>query len=289
MWLGKALVITEQNALIANNILVLNKIIDLREKSATPTELLPYYEKLKNKENLRYTESIQKMATRMETILKLSAKKRELIKQEHILKQSKIINQSLFLISILLALLLILFYRYYKHKKKAQHLLQHHEKELFETQMSLKNSEILRKNEQVELKQREMIYKNILIKEKMNTLKNFKKDLEYNVSLLATKKDKAIFKPMISSINVIIKQNPEWKELEKDFVKIHPGFYEQLLAKYPSLTSSDLKICLYLKMNLNTKDIVRITGLSLRAIENRRYRLRKKMNLTGNDNIAGYL
>lgn len=289
IWLEKALVVAEQNALIANDIFILNKIIDLRKQSATPIELLSYYEKLDKKESLRYAENIQIMTTRMETILKLSAQKRELEQKQEVLIQTKLLYEGFFVISILLALLLLLFYRFHIHKKKTQVHIQEQQKETYESQMNLKKLEFLRQQEQVELKQREVLYKNLLIQEKMNTLKKIKKDLEYNVSLLAAKNEKNIFKPMISSINTIIKQNPEWEELEKDFVKIHPGFYEQLLSKYPSLTSSDLKICLYLKMNLNTKDMVRITGLSVRAIENRRYRLRKKMNIAGNDNIAGYL
>ena len=42
-------------------------------------------------------------------------------------------------------------------------------------------------------------------------------------------------------------------------------------------------------MNMNTKDIAQITGLSVRAIENKRYRLRKKLNLQTDISLEAFL
>ena len=40
---------------------------------------------------------------------------------------------------------------------------------------------------------------------------------------------------------------------------------------------------------MNTKDIAQITGLSVRAIENKRYRLRKKLNLDTDISLESFL
>ena len=42
-------------------------------------------------------------------------------------------------------------------------------------------------------------------------------------------------------------------------------------------------------MNMNTKDIAQVTGLSVRAIENKRYRLRKKLNLSTDVSLESFL
>ena len=40
---------------------------------------------------------------------------------------------------------------------------------------------------------------------------------------------------------------------------------------------------------MNTKDIAQVTGLSVRAIENKRYRLRKKLNLKTDVSLESFL
>jgi DNA-binding CsgD family transcriptional regulator len=42
-------------------------------------------------------------------------------------------------------------------------------------------------------------------------------------------------------------------------------------------------------MNLNTKEIADIMGLSVRSIESRRYRLRKKLNLSKEEDLVSNL
>ena len=64
---------------------------------------------------------------------------------------------------------------------------------------------------------------------------------------------------------------------------------QKLTAKYSDLRSGDIKLCCYLKMNMNTKDIAQITGLSVRAIENKRYRLRKKLILKTDISLEAFL
>ena len=59
--------------------------------------------------------------------------------------------------------------------------------------------------------------------------------------------------------------------------------------RYPDLTTSDLRLSACLKMNLCTKEIASMTHLSVRAIENSRYRLRKKLGLTSAQNLNEFL
>jgi len=54
--------------------------------------------------------------------------------------------------------------------------------------------------------------------------------------------------------------------------------YQELL-KFPELTSADLEMCAYLKLNLQTKEIATYKKISIGAVDNRKYRIRKKLNL----------
>lgn len=96
-------------------------------------------------------------------------------------------------------------------------------------------------------------------------------------------------KHIMSKINRAIKDKDEWKVFETNFNELHEDFFKDLLEKYPNLSNKDLKLCSYLKMNLTSKEIAPLMGISVRGVEVHRYRLRKKMNLDSSENLTNFL
>jgi DNA-binding CsgD family transcriptional regulator len=84
-------------------------------------------------------------------------------------------------------------------------------------------------------------------------------------------------------------QTEEWKGAMNSLKLSQEGFFKRLMEKHPNLTSNDLRLCSYLKMNFSTKEIAKLLNISGRAVEISRYRLRKKMNLEHNVNLTEYL
>jgi DNA-binding CsgD family transcriptional regulator len=80
-----------------------------------------------------------------------------------------------------------------------------------------------------------------------------------------------------------------WKEFEVHFNQTHPGFYKILTNKYPELTQNEVRLCAFLKLNLNTKEIAQITQKTPRSIEVMRSRIRQKMDLERDVNIGQML
>jgi tetratricopeptide (TPR) repeat protein len=80
-----------------------------------------------------------------------------------------------------------------------------------------------------------------------------------------------------------------WREFEAQFTQVHPDFYKRLYDRHPSLTSYEQRICAFLRMNLNTKEISTITGRSAKSIEVARSRIRTKLRLSRNDNLSSFL
>lgn len=70
-----------------------------------------------------------------------------------------------------------------------------------------------------------------------------------------------------------------WEEFELRFNQIHKDFYKTLNTQFPELSANDKKLCAFLKLNMNTKEISSITSLSIKSIETARSRLRKKLNI----------
>ena len=57
-------------------------------------------------------------------------------------------------------------------------------------------------------------------------------------------------------------------------------FYEQLNFKYPKLSRGDQKLCALVKLNLSSKEMAKLLGISIESVHTNRYRLRKKLGLT---------
>lgn len=90
-------------------------------------------------------------------------------------------------------------------------------------------------------------------------------------------------------IDTHISSNHDWQVFEMNFNQVHEQFFKKLKANYPELTPGDLKLAAYLKMNLSSKEIAPLLNISIRSVENKRYRLRKKLNLEEEENLTDFM
>lgn len=99
--------------------------------------------------------------------------------------------------------------------------------------------------------------------------------------------------PLFYKINTFIHNNldtdNDWRLFLIRFEQKHAGFFRILKERYPDLTSNDLRLCACLKLCLDTKEIASLMNLSVRAVENSRYRLRKKLGLQSSQNLNDFL
>ena len=80
-----------------------------------------------------------------------------------------------------------------------------------------------------------------------------------------------------------------WSIFERNFDLIHEHFFRNLRQRYPQLTSSDLRMCALMRLNLATKDIARFQNMTVRGVETARYRLRKKLNLPAGTSLTEFM
>lgn len=80
-----------------------------------------------------------------------------------------------------------------------------------------------------------------------------------------------------------------WKEFEIQFNEVHPGFQNQLLKRFPGLSPSERRLCSFLRLDMNTREIASLTGQTFKSIEVARTRIRKKMNLSREENLSNFI
>ena len=165
-----------------------------------------------------------------------------------------------------------------KHQKKILEIelkaenelnVQEYEKHILELELQSKSSQVAGKSLSI-AKQSEMIDNIRQILESEDDLNKLKNDIK-----------KAI------KINAVNKH--EWETFENNVNQIHNEFVTKLSNKYPTLSSKDIKLCIYLKMNLSSKEIAPLMNISFRGVELHRYRLRKKLSLTQEESLYKFM
>jgi DNA-binding NarL/FixJ family response regulator len=80
-----------------------------------------------------------------------------------------------------------------------------------------------------------------------------------------------------------------WKSFEVSFQNIHSDFIKNLLHRFPGLTKSELRLCILLKLGMNTKDIASMLYLSPESLKVSRSRLRTKLGMQECDSFHSFL
>ncbi|WP_037316144.1 LuxR C-terminal-related transcriptional regulator [Salegentibacter sp. Hel_I_6] len=187
---------------------------------------------------------------------------------------------------ILFILSLVVLVYWVNQLKLRKHQLMLEEKFEKEHQERLNNLEKERLMNQINLKRKELANTTMVAAKKNEMLMEIQNELN---------KDKNSFsnqfkmKHILNKINRAIKNKDEWKVFETNFNELHEDFFKDILDSYPKLTNKDLKLCSYLKMNLTSKEIAPLMGISVRGVEVHRYRLRKKMDLDKKENLTNFL
>lgn len=71
----------------------------------------------------------------------------------------------------------------------------------------------------------------------------------------------------------------DWVAFDLRFNKINNDFYHKLELIYPNLSINEKRLCAFLKLEMTSKEITKLTGQSVRAVEISRTRLRKNLAL----------
>jgi len=76
---------------------------------------------------------------------------------------------------------------------------------------------------------------------------------------------------------------------EKHFEDVYPGFFKSLIRYSSKLTQNDLRFCAYLKMNQSTDEIAKLTSISIRTVESKKYRVKKKFKIGKDQSLTGFI
>jgi len=145
--------------------------------------------------------------------------------------------------------------------------------------VQIKNTQL---QELIESKNRELAISTMSIIKKNEFLNSIKEQLK------GSSVDSQV-KSVIRTIDRNINNVDDWKFFENAFNNADKDFLKKVKNVHPELSANDLRLCAYLRLNLSSKEIAPLLNISVRSVEVKRYRLRKKMNLLREDGLTEYI
>lgn len=186
---------------------------------------------------------------------------------------------------VLIILLLNGFYIWY-FKKQKQIALQKQQKELELKSLTNEKNLVELRNEKlksdIEHRNRELAISTMAMIKKNETLNELKVELD---NLPKTVASKSLKKMLDKNLN----SRQDWLTFEEAFNNADKDFFKKIKELHPSLSSGDLRLCVYLRLNLSSKEIAPLLNISPRSVEIKRYRLRKKLALSRDDSLTSYI
>ena len=167
---------------------------------------------------------------------------------------------------------------------KTERLQKEKEREIESERMKAKNDKL----------EREVIYKSKMLANSTMALVQKNKMLSELKAVIAkddlSRTNNRQYKQRLYNlINRNIDNDKDWEIFEKNFAEVHEDFLAKLKVKYPDITAGELKLAAYIRMNLSSKEIAPLLNISVRSVENKRYRLRKKMGIGHDNNLSEHL
>ena len=185
---------------------------------------------------------------------------------------------------------LILFFtnrytrRYYVWKEKRLEKINKRKLEIkeIERKKNIASIENEKLQQDIENKNRELAVSTMSMIKKNQFLNKIKNDLKKIESDHLVKK-------VIKTIDKNLSNEDDWKFFQEAFNNADSEFLKKIKSVHNELTKNDLKLCAYLRLNLSSKDIAPLLNISVRSVEIKRYRLRKKMKLSHNEGLTEYI
>lgn len=100
--------------------------------------------------------------------------------------------------------------------------------------------------------------------------------------------DEGVVNDLVRLVQVSINENGTDRYL-MHFQKIHPGFMESIKKKFSRLTQNEIKLCVYLKLDLNNKEIADFLHIEPESVRRAKTRMRQKMGLANNNELMDYI
>ena len=112
------------------------------------------------------------------------------------------------------------------------------------------------------------------------------KDLKAQIG--KTKSEKPV-EEITALIDKQLEDDSDWTKFESAFNELDFEFIANLNKRHQGLTRQEVRLLVYIRLNLSNKEISELLNIGLKSVEMKRYRARKKLGLEKSQNLSEYI
>lgn len=144
---------------------------------------------------------------------------------------------------------------------------------------------------ELDLKSRKLSTTSMLIVEKNDLMQTFFHDLaELEEAIKRGHSDgQKELKELKRRISNHLEVDNSWETFKLHFDEVNPNFFEEIQKLAPDLTHKDLKLCAYVKLGMDNKQIARLLNITPASTRTSLTRLKKKLGLDQEEGLRQLL
>lgn len=185
--------------------------------------------------------------------------------------------------------LVFIFGMTYINRRKKEMEISEKERSIADSEKRLAEMELQNEKLKIDQVKNELTNYALHLVEKNEFLDHVKDKL----SMIKATSSNSKLKKDITSLELEIHQNvniqSDMNEFQRKVEQISEGFYYTLKEKYSFLTVKEQRLSALLRLNLSSKEIASILNISVKSVEQSRYRLRKRLGLAKEENLTEFL
>jgi AraC family chitin signaling transcriptional activator len=112
------------------------------------------------------------------------------------------------------------------------------------------------------------------------------KDLKAQIGKAKSEKPVEEIKALIDKQ---LEVDSDWTKFESAFNELDFEFIANLNKRHQGLTRQEVRLLVYIRLNLSNKEISELLNIGLKSVEMKRYRVRKKLGLEKSQNLSEYI
>lgn len=212
----------------------------------------------------------------------------------------QMINMTIPLISILFISFILFVGFSFRHQQvkriQAQNALKEEQHQRFEAQQVLISMELKtiqleneRLNTKLEIKRKELVDLALDISEQRKFFDGIFQEIKRIQSIDDLQEIKTGLEDIAQTISSRMTFSNEMSGFYTQVEELHKNFITKLQERFPDITEQEKRLATLLRLGFSTKDIAGLMNISPKSVEIGRYRLRKKLELTREDNLIQYI
>ncbi|HEX6428853.1 MAG TPA: tetratricopeptide repeat protein [Niastella sp.] len=225
----------------------------------------------------------------------IDKKNEEIVQLENNRHITLIITTAVIIVILLLVILGWVTISRQRLKIRNEQILSEQNRHIYETQKDLLQAELTNRQlqedklmEELEIKKKGLTSYTLHIIQKNQSLEDLRNKLE--ILIKDDKRDqKKQLQQLIHQINQNFNHDQYWNEFRETVEQIHQPFFDNLKKYSDDLTGNDLRMLSLIKLNMASKDMAILLGISQDSLRVSRYRLKKKLHLEQGESLTGFV